>query len=335
MHLGDLDYPLPEGRIAQHPLPSRSQARLLLIQGHKLTDTQVHELPSWLCRGDLLVVNDTQVVKARLYARKPTGAKVEIFFERALSPALALVHLKGKNLLGAKLCLDETTTAEVVGQEERLWRLLFSEPVMELLARLGEVPLPPYIRRPLAVEDEARYQSLFARRPGAVAAPTASLHFDESLLKSLASCGIELARVTLHVGAGTFLPMRTSRPEEHLMHEEWFCVPQETAEAIQRAKSEGRRVVAVGTTVLRALESAALGGKLLPQEGFTRLFITPGFTFRVADALLTNFHAPHSTLLLLVSAFLGSERLRAAYAQALDSGYRFLSYGDAMLAFRA
>lgn len=340
MRRQDFAYDLPEELIAQAPLPERSASRLLVLDGATgaLADRFVRDLPSLLEPGDLLVLNDTRVIAARLYGVKPTGGRVEILLERPLEANRALVHMRASKPVREGL---EITTAagpiRVLERQGDLWQVELPGPAVEVFDTWGETPLPPYIRRPAASEDRARYQSIFAREAGAVAAPTASLHFDEQLVAALEARGVSRAFVTLHVGAGTFQPVRVDELESHVMHAERVSVSPETCEAIARTRAAGGRIVAVGTTVVRALESAALetaeGDRerpVAPWSGETRLFIRPPFRFRVIDALLTNFHLPESTLLMLVCAFAGREKVLAAYAHAVRQRYRFFSYGDAM-----
>jgi S-adenosylmethionine:tRNA ribosyltransferase-isomerase len=295
-------------------------------------DLHITDLPGELQAGDLLVFNDTRVLPARLAAHKSSGGRVEIFLERPLAGRRALVQLRAsKGFHQGQLLSTAGGTITIIARHEDLWEIELPEPAVEFFERFGAVPLPPYIARSADEDDRARYQSLLARVPGAVAAPTASLHFDEPLLAALSTRGIKRAVVTLHVGAGTFQPLRTENIDEHRMHAEWFEVTTDTVTAIRAAKAAHRRVVAVGTTVARALESAAASGELLPGAADTTLFIRPGYGFRVIDALLTNFHLPQSTLLMLVSALAGRERVMAAYEHAVRERYRFFSYGDCML----
>ena len=337
MHRQDFSYHLPPELIAQTPLTERSASRMLVLDGPSgaLTDAAVAELPAYLAAGDLLVFNDTRVVAARLVGAKPTGGRVEIFLERALAGHEALAQLSASK--GVREGLDITTAGGEVRVLERradLWRVALPDDALDFFERWGEVPLPPYIDRAPLPSDRERYQSIFARERGAVAAPTASLHFDATLIAALEARGVGRAFVTLHVGAGTFQPVRVDDLDAHRMHAEQVTVSPATCEAVARARSRGGRVVAVGTTVIRALEAAALAapdGTLAPWSGETELFITPGFPFRVSDALLTNFHLPESTLLMLVCAFAGREAVLGAYRHAIAARYRFFSYGDAML----
>jgi S-adenosylmethionine:tRNA ribosyltransferase-isomerase len=335
----DFAYQLPAELIAQSPLAERSASRMLVLEGTSgaVADRMVRELPQFLRQGDLLVFNDTRVVPARLLGHKPSGGRVEILLERPLAGELALAQLSASKPIRAGL---EVVTAggvvQVLEREADHWRIRLPLPALEYFERFGAVPLPPYIHRSALAEDRERYQSIFARAAGAVAAPTASLHFDAALAAAVAARGVARAFVTLHVGAGTFQPVRVAELAAHTMHAELVAVPLATCEAIERARADGGRVVAIGTTVVRALESAALagGGTLAPFSGETRLFITPGFNFQVSDVLLTNFHLPESTLLMLVCAFAGQSAVLAAYAHAVRARYRFFSYGDAMLLTR-
>jgi S-adenosylmethionine:tRNA ribosyltransferase-isomerase len=381
----DFAYDLPEELIAQTPLAERSASRLLTLDGSTgaLADRSIRDFPQLLREGDLLVFNDTRVVAARLVGFKPSGGRVEVFLERAVGDAQALVQLRASKPIREELEIaTEGGAVRVVSKEGDLWKVALPGPTLEFFEKWGEVPLPPYIHRTPDAVDRQRYQSIFARHAGAVAAPTASLHFDDELMRRIEARGVKRAFVTLHVGAGTFQPVRTDDLESHVMHAEWVSVGAETCEAIERTRAAGGRVVSIGTTVARALESAAIdapprreeaassapparaeplhesarkdsrraahddahqesreapGGAarasstpLQPFSGDTRLFISPGFQFRVVDALLTNFHLPESTLLMLVSAFAGREKVLAAYAHAVRAQYRFFSYGDAM-----
>ena len=338
--LNDFDFLLPTELIAQQPAAERSASRLLDGTGRLPVDRIFRELPSLLQAGDLLVFNDTRVIKARLLGEKPTGGAVEALVERVLPHFEVWAHLRASKSpkAGSVVRFADAFDAQVLGRtgpEDSLFHLRFPQDPLVLLERHGHVPLPPYIEHSDSAEDEARYQTVFAARSGAVAAPTAALHFDQALLDALEAHGVQRAAVTLHVGAGTFQPVRVERLSEHRMHSEWFEVNAATVAAIQAARSRGGRVVAVGTTTLRALESAArhqsAGQALAPFVGETDIFITPGFDFRVVDRLVTNFHLPKSTLMMLVSAFAGHEHIMALYRHAVESRYRFFSYGDAML----
>jgi S-adenosylmethionine:tRNA ribosyltransferase-isomerase len=329
--LDDFDFDLPPHLIAQHPLPERTASRLLHVAGDALRDLAFTDIERLLAPGDLLVFNDTRVLKARLLGARPTGGRVEALIERVVEPtlALAMVRTSHKPQPGAVFLFDDAR-ATVEGRRGEFFQLRFDVDVGAVMERVGHVPLPPYIAHADAAEDAERYQTVYATRPGAVAAPTAGLHFTRELLDRLRARGVELATLTLHVGAGTFQPVRTRDLSEHRMHSEWFDIGEATAAAVNRARADRRRVIAVGTTSLRALESAARDGVLHAGCAETDIFITPGFRFRVVDALVTNFHLPRSTLLMLVSAFAGIERIRGAYAHAIERQYRFFSYGDAM-----
>ena len=340
LRLADFDFDLPAELIAQHPAAERSASRLLDGSGPLPADRVFRELPSLLQPGDLLVCNDTRVLKARLLGEKAsTGGAVEALVERVLPGHEVLAHVRASKSPrpGTKLRFAAAFDAEVLGREGpdgALFRLAFPTDPIALLEAHGHVPLPPYITHADTPEDAERYQTVFAARPGAVAAPTASLHFDAAVLDALAARGVQRCALTLHVGAGTFLPVRSENLAEHRMHSEWFEVPPATVQAIAAARARGGRIVAAGTTTLRALESAARGGALAASSGETDIFITPGFEFRVVDLLVTNFHLPRSTLMMLVSAFAGHAQVMALYRHAIESRYRFFSYGDAMLLAR-
>ena len=333
----DFHYDLPPELIAQAPLPERSASRLLVVPAGEAPyeDRRMRDLPDYLRAGDLLVFNDTRVIPARLFGRKESGGRVEILLERLTGAheALAQVGASKSPKAGGRIELDEGTAITVLGREGEFYRLRFEtdEPLEKLLLRAGRLPLPPYIQREPGADDAERYQTLFARHSGAVAAPTAGLHFDEPLLAALRAKGVEFGHVTLHVGAGTFQPMRAESLHEHEMHSEWLNVGAELCARIARTRAAGGRVIAVGTTVVRALETAVRDGEVRPFAGDTRIFIFPGHRIRSVDALVTNFHLPESTLMMLVSAFAGRERILAAYAEAVKARYRFFSYGDAML----
>ena len=338
MQLSEFDFPFDESLIAGHPVSPRDHARLLVVPRKGESAFQhawMKDLPNLLRSDDVVVLNDTKVIPARLHGTKrSTGGKIEALLVRPLEEKSWEVLLKGHVDVGQVLQFQDEATAEVLErtQERTVLRIDTWGSVKDLLDRIGEVPLPPYIKRPATEQDKETYQTIFARSEGAVAAPTAGLHFTERLLAALKQKGIQLATVTLHVGPGTFRPVTVDQIEAHDMSTEWFHVSEETAKRLNAAKAEGRRVVAVGTTSVRTLESAVdQAGKIRPGPGETRLFITPGFRFAMVDALLTNFHLPRTTLLMLVSAFGGLDQLRAAYAEAINARYRFYSYGDAML----
>jgi S-adenosylmethionine:tRNA ribosyltransferase-isomerase len=344
--LSDFDFELPESLIAQHPASERSASRLLDGRHAEFANRTFKDLPSLLKAGDLLVFNDTQVVKARLFGEKPTGGKLELLVERVLTNHEVVAHMKvsKKPPVGTELLMVGGYTATLLGrwpnEDGQLFRFKFSDEPHTLMQAHGHMPLPPYIERHQntadaqheteadKAEDERRYQTVFAKHPGAAAAPTAALHFDEGVLRGLEAQGVSRASVTLHVGAGTFQPVKTENLAEHRMHSEWYNIPPETVQAIADCRARGGRVVAVGTTSVRTLESWAQSGLT---SGDTQIFITPGFTFKVVDVLITNFHLPKSTLLMLVSAFAGFEHMHALYRHAIANEYRFFSYGDAML----
>lgn len=334
--LADFDYALPPELIAQAPLPQRTASRLLELDGNRLTDLRFDEFPARLRKGDLLVLNDSRVIHARLLGRKQSGGQVEVLVERILGEREVLAQLRASKpaRAGSLLHLEEAFEAEVLARDGEFYRLRFPGAALELLERHGRLPLPPYIERLPGDADEARYQTVFARAAGSVAAPTAGLHFDAALLATLRGVGVEIAHVTLHVGAGTFQPVRSESLAAHRMHAERYEVPAATAAAVAATRARGGRIVAVGTTSLRTLESAAYDQGVKVGAGETALFVTPGYRFRVVDLLLTNFHLPKSTLLMLVSAFAGMDEIRAAYRHAIAAGYRFFSYGDAMLLHR-
>ena len=337
MRLSDFDYPLPDELIAQRPPPQRGESRLLCLDGDAgtLFDREFTDLLGLVTHNYVLVFNDTKVIKARLFGRRETGGRIEVLVERVLDAHHALVQVRASHRPkpGARLTLADGFSATVLDHHDDLLRLHFESDasVFELLDRYGALPLPPYIAHSPDSLDEARYQTVYAKLPGAVAAPTAGLHFDQAMLSRLGERGVRMAYVTLHVGAGTFQPVRVEDLAEHRMHSEWYQIPQASVTAIDAARAAGGRVLAVGTTSLRALEAAAVDGKLSASVGETNLFITPGFRFSVVDRLLTNFHLPKSTLLMLVSAFGGMDNIRLAYKHAIAKRYRFFSYGDAML----
>jgi S-adenosylmethionine:tRNA ribosyltransferase-isomerase len=335
MRRTDFHFDLPDALIARHPAPERSGSRLLHLDGATgaLTDRLFRDLPGLLRQGDLLVLNDTRVIPARLHGHKvDSGGKVEVMLERLTGLRTAIVQLRASkpSRPGTVIRIGASDTLAVVDRDQDFWRVEFSGDAHEIFDRLGEMPLPPYITREAEPGDRERYQTVYAREPGAVAAPTAGLHFDDAVLQACRQAGAEFAYVTLHVGAGTFQPVRADNVEEHRMHSEWCIVPAATCQAVAATRARGGRVIAVGTTAVRSLESAAEPGQLEPHAGETRLFITPGKRFRVVDAMVTNFHLPESTLLMLVSAFAGRERVLEAYRHAVAQRYRFFSYGDAM-----
>ena len=337
MKKSDFHFDLPEALIAQAPLAERSASRMLVVPpaDSAFTDAQVRDLPAWLQPGDLLVFNDTRVIPARVHGAKRSGGRVEILVERLLPDNEARVQLGASkpSKPGTVIELDAGGSAEVLGRDGEFYRLRFDvgDALESWLMEAGRMPLPPYIRREAGVDDAERYQTVFARETGAVAAPTAGLHFDQALLDALRERGVEFGHVTLHVGAGTFQPMRVDDVHEHRMHSEWINVGAHLVEQVRQARARGGRVVAVGTTVVRALESSMRDGELQPFAGETSIFIFPGYRIRSVDLLLTNFHLPESTLLMLVSAFAGRDRVLSAYAHAVRQRYRFFSYGDAML----
>lgn len=341
MRRQDFTYTLPPALIAQQPLAERSASRLLYLPAvGPQQDRRFSDLPSLLRPGDLLVVNDTRVIPARLRGRRDTGGQVEALIERLLGERDVLAQLRASKALkpGARIAFEgggQQVGATVGGRQGEFFELRFDRPIAEWLDAIGALPLPPYIARPADADDAQRYQTIYGRQPGAVAASTAGLHFDEALLDQLRGMGVEVGAVTLHVGAGTFKPVRVDDLAEHRMHAERAHVPDAVCAQVAAARARGGRVVAVGTTVVRSLESAAAGGELRPFEGETRLFVTPGYEFRVVDVLITNFHLPESTLLMLVCAFGGYEAVMAAYRHAVEAHYRFFSYGDAMLLERA
>ncbi|MES9904684.1 MAG: tRNA preQ1(34) S-adenosylmethionine ribosyltransferase-isomerase QueA [Sedimenticola sp.] len=334
MQRSDFNYHLPQELIAQYPASTRGGSRLLCLNGGgAVVDRQFSDLPKLLQLGDLLVFNDTRVMQARLYGRKASGGRVEILIERVLGSGSALAHVRASKSPkpGSRILIGDTAELSVVCRVDDLFEL--TSPgmgFMELMRLAGHMPLPPYISRDDDALDEERYQTVYADRLGAVAAPTAGLHFDQPMLEQLSTMGVGQARVTLHVGAGTFRPMRVDRLEDHVMHSEYVEVGRETCDKVRETRLNGGRVVAVGTTSVRSLEAASAGGGLKPFEGDTRLFITPGYQFKSVDAMITNFHLPESTLLMLVSAFSGYESIMAAYSHAVEQRYRFFSYGDAM-----
>lgn len=336
MKTSDFDYPLPESLIAQFPLEQRSDSRLLRLDplGKSINDHGFREFPAMLDSNDLLIFNDTRVFPARLFGNKASGGKIEVLVERLLDERHLVAHLRSSKAPrpATGLVLEGDIQCKVTGRDDALFHLELDQDGdwLSLLQQFGHMPLPPYIQRQDQSDDRERYQTVFAQKTGAVAAPTAGLHFDEIILGEIRAKGVETAFVTLHVGAGTFQPVRVDDVSNHVMHAEWIEVSPEICEKIERTRQKGGRVIAVGTTVVRSLESAAHEGKIKPFSGDTRLFITPGFEFHVVDAMLTNFHLPKSTLLMLVSAFAGKAFMMSAYRHAVEQSYRFFSYGDAM-----
>jgi S-adenosylmethionine:tRNA ribosyltransferase-isomerase len=335
MQLSDFDYDLPEELIAQAPLAERVASRLLRLDAglDQITDNQFTDLEQWIDPGDLLVFNDTRVIPARLYGRKQSGGKLEVLVERIIDDSTLLAHVRASKApaVGSLLMLEDQIDCQMMARQGDLFVLKQKDrPWLEWLEQVGHIPLPPYIQRDDQESDHERYQTVFAKHPGAVAAPTAGLHFDNAMIERLEQKGVNTARITLHVGAGTFQPVRGDNIDEHVMHAERVEVSSEVCEAVERAHAQNRRVIAVGTTVVRSLETAAISGKLRPMQGESELFIKPGFRFNVIDAMLTNFHLPRSTLLMLVSAFASTDLIRRAYQHAVSEQYRFFSYGDAM-----
>jgi S-adenosylmethionine:tRNA ribosyltransferase-isomerase len=342
MQLSDFNYDLPPQLIAQYPLANRTDSRLLEVKlegdnAARLIDRQFQDILNLIKPGDLLVFNDTKVIPARLHGKKETGGNVELLIERITGDKQAWVQIRASKVpkIGSVIHIHnrtgETFPVEMIGQNDRFYEVRFPENIFSLLEHFGELPLPPYIEHQPSQEDTSRYQTVIAKHPGAVAAPTAGLHFDETILNQLREQGVNQASVTLHVGAGTFTPVREEDLSKHKMHYEWYSVPAQTIAAIESTQKAGGRVIAVGTTSMRALESRAQTQK---DQGETNLFITPGYTFKTVDCLLTNFHLPKSTLLMLVSAFAGIDNIRNAYQHAIQNEYRFFSYGDAMFLSR-
>ncbi len=338
MQVSDFSFDLPESLIARYPLAERRASRLLVLDGETgaLDHRRFADIAEFVRPGDLMVFNDTRVIPARLFGRKASGGQVEVLIERLLDSHRALAHVRASKSPkpGSTILVEGGGEAEVLARQESLFELRFAEPVLPLLERAGHMPLPPYIDRPDEGSDRERYQTVYAQRAGAVAAPTAGLHFDEAMLASLREQGVAMAYVTLHVGAGTFQPVRVERIEDHHMHSEWLEVSQQVVDAVAECRARGGRVIAVGTTSVRSLETAAQSGELRPYAGDTDIFLYPGKPFHVVDALVTNFHLPESTLLMLVSAFAGYRETMAAYVEAVREGYRFFSYGDAMFITR-
>ena len=331
--LSDFDFDLPSELIAQVPLPERAASRLLKVGDTQCEDRVFSELPSFLQPGDVLVFNDTKVLNARFYGVKQSGGKVEVLVERVLDARTVLAQVRASKspLPGTVLRLADSFEVSVGERSGEFFVLHFPSDAIELIDRYGQLPLPPYIQHAADATDTQRYQTVYAKHPGAVAAPTAGLHFDQALLDQLQQQGVLLTWLTLHVGAGTFQPVRTENLAEHQMHSEWYRLPQTTVDIIQTAQRSGRKVIAVGTTSMRALESASQTGELVAGSSDTQLFVTPGYQFKTVDRLITNFHLPKSTLMMLVSAFAGVDRIRHAYSHAIAQRYRFFSYGDAML----
>ncbi len=340
MRVADFHFELPEQLIARHPLAERRASRLLVLEGESgsLNHRQFSDLLDYLRPGDLMVFNNTRVIPARLFGQKASGGKLEILIERVLDTHRVLAHVRSSKSPkpGSQILIEGGGSAEMLARHDALFELRFAEPVLPLLDRVGHMPLPPYIDRPDEASDRERYQTVYSDKDkaGAVAAPTAGLHFDEALLAAIRDTGVDTAFVTLHVGAGTFQPVRVERIEDHHMHSEWLEVTQDVVDAVAACRARGGRVIAVGTTSVRSLETAAQGGELKAFSGDTSIFIYPGRPFHVVDALVTNFHLPESTLLMLVSAFAGYRATMAAYAAAVEHGYRFFSYGDAMFITR-
>ena len=331
--LSDFDFDLPSELIAQVPLPERAASRLLKVGETQCEDRVFSDLPSFLQAGDVLVFNDTKVLNARFYGVKQSGGKVEVLVERVLDARTVLAQVRASKspLPGTGLRLADSFDVSVGERSGEFFVLHFPSDAIELIDRYGQLPLPPYIQHAADATDTQRYQTVYAKHPGAVAAPTAGLHFDQALLDQLQQQGVLLTWLTLHVGAGTFQPVRTENLAEHQMHSEWYRLPQTTVDIIETAKRSGRKVIAVGTTSMRALESASQTGELVAGSSDTQLFVTPGYQFKTVDRLITNFHLPKSTLMMLVSAFAGVDRIRHAYSHAIAQRYRFFSYGDAML----
>ena len=334
MKTSDFDFNLPEELIAQYPLELRTASRLLQVSGDTLSDREFPDLLDLILPNDLLIFNNTRVIPARLHGHKETGGKVEVLVERLLDEHHVLAHVKASKSpkVGSKLLLEGSVNVTMLERVGDLFKLKFEgeQSTISLLDTHGHMPLPPYIERADEEEDQQRYQTVYAKHPGAVAAPTAGLHFDEALLKRLADKGVQSAFVTLHVGAGTFQPVRVDKIEDHHMHAEYIDVDQSVVDLINQTKAKGGRVIAVGTTSVRSLESAAMQGELAEFHGDSQIFIYPGYEFKVVDAMITNFHLPQSTLLMLVSAFAGYKNMMRAYQHAVDQKYRFFSYGDAM-----
>ena len=338
MRVSDFHFDLPDELIARYPMAERTASRLLVVKGEEPQHHSFKDLLDFLQPNDLLVLNNTRVIPARMHGRKASGGKIEVLVERVLDEHHVLAHVRSSKSPrpGTQLILEDEVQAEMVERQDALFKLKFlgDEPVLQVLDRLGHMPLPPYIDREDDLGDRERYQTVFAERKGAVAAPTAGLHFDDELLQALEAKGIRKTFVTLHVGAGTFQPVRVDRIEDHHMHSEYLEVSEETCQAIAETRARGGRIVAVGTTAVRSLETAGKSGELRPYSGETDIFIFPGYEFQTVDVLVTNFHLPESTLLMLVSAFAGYDEIMNAYRVAVEQKYRFFSYGDAMLLTR-
>ena len=332
MEIKDFQFSVPKHLIAQNPLEERDTSRLLHVQDTRLKDHQFTDLKNLLRENDLLILNNTRVVKARLLGRKTSGGRVEILFERSIDESTFIGQIKfsGKLRPGSELIVGNNEDLEVLERRGHFFLLRSDKPIMEILDNSGSVPLPPYIKRDSMPVDEKRYQTIFASESGAVAAPTAGLHFTDSLLEDISSNGIDIGYLTLHVGAGTFMPLREEQLETKKLHKEQFMIDRILCKKIDKAKSNQGRIIAVGTTVVRALESIAQQGRIEAFQGETDIFITPGFEFKVIDAMVTNFHLPESSLIMLVSAFAGAQTILKSYQHAINSGYRFYSYGDAM-----
>ena len=333
MKLSDFDFELPELLIAQHPSPKRTDSRLL-VRNDEFIDSHFSDLGLFLKPNDLLILNDTRVIPARLFGHKDSGGKVEVLIERLVSDhdALAMIKASRSPKIGSYIILENKVRLKICDKNDGIYSVSFeSDSILKTMNEVGHIPLPPYIDREDVKEDANRYQTVYAQNNGAVAAPTAGLHFDESLLSSLKEQGIDHTFLTLHVGAGTFQPVKVENIESHKMHSEYYEVSQESVDKIVKTKAMGGRIIAVGTTAVRTLESIALNGELLSQKGETDIFIYPGFEFRIVDVLITNFHLPKSSLLMLVSAFIGFDEMHQTYQHAIKEQYRFFSYGDAML----
>ena len=336
MRKSDFIYQLPDELIARYPLKNRTDSRLLVVEYDAIEDRAFTDVISLINKGDLLIFNNTRVIPARMFGHKATGGKLEVLLERVIDDLTALAHIRCSKSpkAGSKIILNEGYECLVEGRDGDLFKLTFADSITEVIGKIGHMPLPPYINREDESLDVERYQTVFSKELGAVAAPTAGLHFDEAILAKIAEKGVDFGYVTLHVGSGTFQPVREENLDDHIMHKEWLTVDQAVVDKIKATKQAGGRVIAVGTTAMRSLESAARTGELKPFVGDTDLFITPGYNFNVVDAMVTNFHLPESTLLMLVSAFSGFNRMKRAYKHAIEKKYRFFSYGDAMFLTR-